>query len=112
MTLPQDTNGVGAGFGFVDDILFGDDSFGADPGVIAPDRTWTYAGQTVDSAFGTTLGDVPVVLWTHGTTSETISISHVSAVPEPASLLVLGAALSGLFLCRRDRIISHAFTRQ
>jgi len=98
------SNGTGTGFGFINGQLYWDLSFGAAPGEITVDRTWTSSGRTVDSWMTTNLDNGPVVLWTHGTSGDTISIERnlVSTVPEPSSLAVFGlASIAGCLLRRR-----------
>ena len=97
-------NGTGLGFGFSGGSLFWDDSFGFTPGVIAPDRTWTFTGLTVADAFGTNLDGGPVLLWTNDNTGDTISVAHsAAAIPEPGSFALLAFAGVGLAVRRRKR---------
>ena len=98
------SNGTGTSFGFQGGRLFWDDTFGATPGVISPNRAWTFSGLTVATAFGANLDSGPVVLWTHGTTSETISVGlATAAVPEPSSLATLCLGTLGFVAYRRRR---------
>jgi len=98
------TNGVGTGFGFLNGSIYWDDSFGSNPGTIAPTRSWTFFGRTVASTFGTNLNSGPIVLWTHNQNGQTISIAKASAVPEPSAAVLVGLALVGCGLRRRRKL--------
>lgn len=88
------TMGSGSGFFVRSDGRFHwDDSFTANPGIIAPNRVYSFANESISSTFGTDLDSGPVVIWTNDTTGETISISSGAAVPEPSSVGLLGLGL-------------------
>ena len=93
------SNGSGLPFGFLNDDVFWDTSFGVSPGIVTSNRSWSYSDQTVASVFGSNLNAGPVLLWTHNGTGDTI---HVGLVPEPSTtaLLTLGA-LGLMARCRR-----------
>ena len=99
----QTSNGVGTSFGFTDHGIIWDDSFTSNPGVVNVNRTWTIAGRTIASQFGTLLDSGPVVLWTLDATGETISITNslTAAVPEPSSFAMFAACLVGFSRRRR-----------
>lgn len=107
------SNGSGTSFGFSGSVLFWDGSFGATPGVIAPDRAWTLNGLTVADAFGTNLDSGPVLLWTNDITSDTISVGLASsaAVPEPSSFALLGLGGIGVLVLRRRKSRADAQAR-
>ena len=99
------SSAIGTGFGYSGSALYWDDSFGTSPGIIAPTASWTFTGLTVATAFGTNLDSGPVIVWTHGTTNETISVGLASAaaVPEPSTTGLLGLCGLGFAACRRRR---------
>ena len=92
---------TGDHFGFSNDDLSWDQRFGASPGSFTPLSSMTFAGQTVSSVFGADLDAGPVLLWTHGTTDDSIWITR--SVPEPSSFLLVGLSDIGLIL-RRKRV--------
>jgi len=94
----------GTAFGFLGGQAVWDDSFGVSPGVINPTASWTFDSLTVATAFGTNLDSGPVLLWTHGTTGDTISVGLASsAVPEPSAFLLLCVGALGFTGYRRRK---------
>jgi formylglycine-generating enzyme required for sulfatase activity len=69
--------GAGTAIGFNGKYLFWDQSFGAEPGKITVDRTFTRTRYTAAS-FGVAFRNSksPIALWTHDKTGETISIQN------------------------------------
>ena len=96
----EPTSVSGETFGYMGTHLMWDGIRGASPDSITPDSTMVYQGQTVSTAFGSNLDAGPVVLWTHGTTGDTISVA-LDQVPEPAAVSLLGLGVFGGLLRRR-----------
>ena len=98
------SGGGGGAFGVADATLYWEASIGASPGTISPTRSWTFAGQTVASIFGTNLDAGPVTFWIFNATRDTIQIAlDTTAVPEPSftGFLVLAGLAMGLRRSRR-----------
>ncbi len=96
--------GGGSSFGFQNSTIYWDQSFGTNPGIVTPVRSWTIANETVASLFGSNLDAGPVLLWTHNGTGDTISLGLASAaVPEPSSASLIGLGLMCCFVRRRRR---------
>ena len=57
------------------------------PGIlIQPLTTMVFRGLTVDTAFGTNLDDGPVLLWTHDTSGDTISVARRPKLHTPPTV--------------------------
>lgn len=95
----EPTSVAGETFGYMGTHLFWTGSEGQSPAMITPESTMVFQGQTVATAFGSNLDAGPVVLWTHSTTGDTIS---VALVPEPSSA-VLFSLVSLVWIIRRRR---------
>ncbi len=76
------STGAGTSIGFNGEYLFWDHSFGAEPGKITVNRTFTrtrYAAASFGVDFRNSKS--PIVLWTHARTGETISIQNGNNLP-------------------------------
>lgn len=87
-------------FGYSRHAIYWDGTLGSSPGMITPNSTMTFSNLTVADAFGSTLDSGPVLLWTHDTTGDTIS---VALVPEPSSIALFGFGLGSLVLRRKRK---------
>ncbi|MEM9942644.1 MAG: PEP-CTERM sorting domain-containing protein [Planctomycetota bacterium] len=93
------SNGTGRSFGWLENQLYWDEAYGANPGVITVDRRFTIENRTIAGQFGTLLDNGPVAFWTHTASGDTISFAL--AIPEPTSYAMLGLSTLGLAYVRR-----------
>lgn len=95
------SNGSGEAFGFNNNGIYWDATYGQNPGELTIDRSWTVANRTIAGQFNGADLSSPVVLWTHTGSGDTISLL-AATVPEPSSAAAIGL-LSVCFAARRRR---------
>lgn len=100
---------TGHSFGTSGANLLWDQSFGLSPGTFAPVTTIIFNGETVASAFGSSLDAGHVVLWTDSVTRDTVSIG-LTSVPEPSSTGLVGFGGVALLLRRRRQAYIQTIT--